>query len=409
MTETAENPHGTRWRAHASALAFGAFAVGTDAFVIAGLLPDISASLGVSVGAAGQLVSVFALAYALLSPVLAALTSKWSRRDVLITALLVFAVGNLATALAPVYALVLAARVLAAAGAAMFTPNAGATAATLAGPERRGRAISIVTLGLSGSLALGAPLGTFIGDAFGWKATMWFVTALALIVVPVIALRLPEIRIGADAGLRQRLAPLADRKVLSVLVGTLMAFIGIYLPYTYISAIFEPATGDDGDLVALLLLVYGLAGCAGNLFAGRMADRHGPHKVVIAATTLLTVVFLVILLGRGSLVTALPLVLLSGIGSWSVTAPQQHRIIALAPSGAESLVISLNAAVLYLALSISGVVGAGMLETLPASSIPLGATVFVALAAVLTWLSLRSARRAVGDAKPGSAVASPTR
>ncbi|MBV8933618.1 MAG: MFS transporter, partial [Kutzneria sp.] len=168
-----------RWLPQVAVLAFGTFAVGTDAFVVAGLLPDISRSLSVSVAAAGQLVSVFSLAYAVLSPLLAALTGSWSRRAVLVTALLVFATGNVATALVPGYPLVLATRVLAAAGAAMFTPNAGATAAAIAGERRRGQAISMVTMGLTCSLVAGAPLGTAIGNAWGWRSTMWFVAALA--------------------------------------------------------------------------------------------------------------------------------------------------------------------------------------------------------------------------------------
>ncbi|HWN35367.1 MAG TPA: MFS transporter, partial [Pseudonocardia sp.] len=179
MADSASVLTNGRWLPQVAVLAFGTFAVGTDAFVIAGLLPAISHSLSVSVGAAGQLVSVFSIAYAVLSPVLAALTGNWSRRTVLVTALLVFAAGNVATAVVPGYPLVLAARVLAAAGAAMFTPNAGATAATIAGDQRRGRAIAVVTVGLTSSLALGAPLGTAIGNAWGWRATMWFVTALA--------------------------------------------------------------------------------------------------------------------------------------------------------------------------------------------------------------------------------------
>lgn len=198
MTGTAAQA-GRAWRTHAFVLDLGAFAVGTDVFVIAGLLPAISGSLHVSVGAAGQLVSVFALAYALLSPVLAALTCRWSGRTVLLTALAVFAAGNLMTAVAPGYVLVPAARVIAAAGAAMFTPNAGATAAALAGPEHRGQAIAIVTVGLTTSLALGSPLGTAIGDAPGWRAAMWLVSALALLVAPVIALRLPDVTGGAPA------------------------------------------------------------------------------------------------------------------------------------------------------------------------------------------------------------------
>ncbi|MDH6134291.1 DHA1 family inner membrane transport protein [Kitasatospora sp. MAA4] len=388
MSDTTRTDPGERWRRQVMVLAFGTFAVGTDAFVIAGLLPDISRSLHIDVAAAGQLVTVFSIAYAVLSPVLAALTGRWPRRRVLVTALLVFAVGNVGTALAPGFGLVLASRVVAAAGAAMFTPNAGATAAAIAGSERRGRAIAIVTVGLTSSLALGAPLGTAIGNALGWKATMWFVTALALVVTPVIVLRLPDVRLPAAPGLRRRLAPLTDRRVASVLTVTLLAFIGIYLPYTYISSVFAKATGGDGGRVALLLLVFGVAGTVGNLTAGRLADRHGPRRVVVAATFGLAVVFLAMLPSRGSFPAALLVVALSGIGSWSVTAPQQHRVMALAPAGSEALVVSLNAAVMYLAISLSSTVGAIALTSFHSSGVLLPiAAAFVVAAALLAWIS----------------------
>lgn len=396
---------GHAWRTHACVLALGTFAVGTDAFVIAGLLPDIGDDLGISVGAAGQLVSVFSLAYALLSPVLAALTSRWSRRKVLITALAVFAVGNVVTALAPTYALVLAARVVAAAGAAMFTPNAGATAATLAGPENRGRAIAIVTVGLTGSLALGAPLGTAIGDALGWQATMWFVTALALVVAPVIALRLPDVTVGGPTRLRQRLAPLTDRKVAGVLAGTLIAFIGIYLPYTYISAVFKPATDGDGGKVAALLLVFGLAGTAGNLTAGRLADRKGPRAVVIGATLLLTVVFALMAAGHSSYAVAAVLTAVSGVGSWSVTAPQQQRVMALASPGSEPLAVSLNAAVMYLAISLSSALGAGILGTADAAWVAWAGAAFTLAAAAVTAAAGRTERAEATTSDPAPAPA----
>lgn len=374
-----------RWAANVAILAFGTFAVGTDAFVIAGLLPDISRSLSVDAAAAGQLVTVFSIAYALLSPVLAALTAEWSRRNVLVTALLVFAAGNIVTALAPSYALVLMSRVLAAAGAAMFTPNAGATAAAIAGSAQRGRAIAVVTAGLTSALALGAPLGTAIGNMWGWRATMWFVTALAVMVVPVIALRLPNVRLGTAAGLRQRLSPLTDVRIVRVLAVTLLAFIGIYLPYTYISAVFSTALGGDDNRIALLLLVFGLAGTAGNLMAGRLADRYGPRRVVIGATLALMAVFLAMLPSRDSFLVAIPLVALNGAAAWSVTAPQQHRVLALVSAGAGPLVISLNAAVIYVAVAISGAIGAISLHWFgsAASLLPIAA-VFVFAAALLT-------------------------
>ncbi|MER6399621.1 MFS transporter [Kitasatospora sp. NPDC001603] len=407
MTDPADAPPAAPWGPAATLLALGTFAVGTDAFVIAGLLPDIAGSLHVEVAAAGQLVSVFALAYAVLSPVLAALTGTWSRRTVLVTALLVFGVGNVVTAVAPGYGLVLASRVIAAAGAAMFTPNAGATAAALAGERHRGRAIAIVTVGLTASLALGAPLGTALGDAIGWRATMWFVTALAVPVAAVIALRLPEIRLGTAAGLRRRLSPLTDRRVAGVLACTLLAFVGVYLPYTYISSVFAPAVGGHGARVSLLLLVFGVAGTAGNLMAGHLADRYGPRKVVITATLGLAAVFLAMLEARGSFAAALVSVAFCGVASWSLTAPQQQRIIALAPAGSESLVVSLSAAVLYLAVSLSSVLGAIGLQAFGSAGhlLPVAAA-FAVSAAGLAWISGRADGRTAPAEPPAAPVSS---
>ncbi|PZG51421.1 MFS transporter [Spongiactinospora gelatinilytica] len=380
-------PPAVRWRPHAAVLAFGAFAVGTDGFVIAGLLPSVAASLHVSVAAAGQLVTVFSIAYAVFAPVLAVLTASWSRRAVLVAALAVFAVGNAITALAPDYGLVLLSRAIAAAGAALFTATASATAALLAGERERGRAIAIVMFGMTSSLVLGAPLGTVVGDRLDWRATMWLVTALGMLAVPPIALRLPAVAAGATAGLRAFLAPLGDRRVLGVLLTTVVAFTGIYIPYTYISEIFAPATGG-GALLAVLLLAFGVAGTAGNLAAGKLADRRGPREVIIAVTLILAVVFVLMPLGRGTIGAAVATTLVAGFLSFSVTTPQQHLLITLARHGA-GMVTSLYQSAVYLAVSLSGAVGALGLAGWGAAALPYLAAGLMALTAGLTYLSGR--------------------
>ncbi|MEU7855927.1 MFS transporter [Nonomuraea sp. NPDC049141] len=387
-----------RWQTHAAILAFGTFAVGTDAFVIAGILPEIARSLDVSVAAAGQLVTVFSIAYAVLAPVLATLTAGWSRRVVLPAGLALFAVGNVITALAPAYGLVLAARVVAAGGASLYAATASATAAALAGDERRGRAIAIVMLGLTSSLALGAPLGTAVGAALGWRATMWLVTALALVVVPVIVGRLPDVGHGPAGGWRQRLAPLADRRVLGVLATTVVAFTGIYVPYTYLSAVYEPATGGQGGRLAVLLLVFGVAGTVGNLAAGHFTDRRGPRRVVIAGTLLLAFVFLSVPALRGSYATALPAVAACGVFSFTVTTPQQHLIMSYAPAGTQPMVASLNQSAVYLAVSLSGAAGGIALDAAGAAALPpLAAVLAVAAAALTWWYGRADARASRGD------------
>ncbi|WP_067178638.1 MFS transporter [Microtetraspora niveoalba] len=386
----------TRWRPHAAVLAFGAFAVGTDGFVIAGLLPSIAASLHVSVAAAGQLVTVFSIAYAVLAPVLAALTASWSRRAVLVTALAVFAAGNAITALAPGYGMVLLSRALAAAGAALFTATANATAAALAGERERGRAIAIVMLGVTSSLVLGAPLGTVIGGLLDWRATMWLVTGLGLLAVPAIALRLPATQANGDGDgtgdLRAFLAPLRDRRIIILLATTVVAFTGIYMPYTYVSEIFAPAApaASGGSALAVLLLVYGLSGTAGNLTAGQLADRYGPRRVIVAVTLVLTAAFALTPLGRHTLPAAVATIVVVGFLSFSVTTPQQHLVITLAGPGA-GMVTSLYQSALYLAVSLSGGLGALALEG-GAARLPYLAAALTLAAAALTFAGGRARR-----------------
>jgi multidrug resistance protein len=214
------------------------FAIGTDSFVVAGVLGQVSASLGVSVALAGQMVTLYALSYAVLSPVIAAAAAHWPRKRLLLTGLAVFVLGNVVTALSPSIELVLASRLLAGLGAAMFSPTATAAGASLVPPEQRGRALAIVIAGLSSATALGAPLGTFIGGWLDWRATMWFVAAVGTLAAAGVAWRLPDIPNPPAVRLARRLAPLRDARVLLTLLTTWLVYAGLFLVYTYIGSSF---------------------------------------------------------------------------------------------------------------------------------------------------------------------------
>ncbi|MGV9387278.1 MFS transporter [Nonomuraea sp. NPDC003707] len=388
MAGNGKTPGEYPWRARTAVLTLGTFAVGTDGYIIVGLLPEIHKTLHVSTAAAGQLVSVFAIAYALLGPILAAFTGKWPRRRVLVTGVALLAAGNAVTASTHVYGLVLASRVLAGSGAALFVASAVATAAHLAGDQRRGSAIAMVTAGATLSLVLGAPLGTLIGGAWGWQKAIWFVAAVAGVVAVVLAVLLPPIRLDQGATLRRRIAPLTDRRVMRILVVTLLAFIGIFLPFTYMSAVFAPAIGGEQSRLALLLLVFGVAATAGNLTAGSFADWYGPRRVVIGATTGVAAVFLIMLPIREVFILVLIAEALSGVVSYSVIGPQQHRIMAYVPPEGASLVTSLNTSAGYLGSFLASSIGAVILTTGSAVLLLPIAAAFAAFAAFLAcWLS----------------------
>ncbi|MER6575739.1 MFS transporter [Nonomuraea sp. NPDC001023] len=335
-------------------LAAGNFAIGTGMFVTAGLLTPISADLGISTSAAGQLMTVFALAYALLSPLLAAFTARLSRKRLLLLALAVFVAGNVLTALAPTYALVMATRVVAAAGAAMFTPTASGVANALTSPERRGRALALVMGGLSVSSAVGVPLGTWLGSVSGWRATMWLVVGLGVIGFAGVAALVPDVRVAVSGRLGERFAPLADRRVLVVLVTQLLMFGAGFTAYTYIGSLF------DLPLPAVLW-AWGLGGIVGNQLGGRLTDAYGPRRMVLIGLAASTVFLALIPVANLALPIALVWALLWGALGWLVAPAQQFRTVAAVPDNVP-IGLGLLSSAQYVGLFAAGIAGGVALD-----------------------------------------------
>lgn len=345
-------------------LGVGAFTVGTCELVLAGLLPELGGSLGLSAATAGQVVTVFGVTAAVAGPALAAASLRWDRRRVLLMALGCYLSGTALSAIAGSFGSLLAAQLLAACGAGLFLPTATVTAAALAPPQRRGRAVATVTTGMTVAIAVGAPLGTAVAALAGWRATMVVLAGLAVLVAVAVAAWVPPVHAepGDAVGLRARLAPLTDRRILALLATTLIAFTAIYVPYTYISVVTEPAVNGDGLSLAGLLVALGVAGIAGNLLAGRLADRFGGRPVVVGALVGLMILFPLMPAWSASLPTALIAAAAYGLIGFGVSAPQTYRILDL--GGQTSLAVALNGAALYLAISLSGLIGAAVITTL---------------------------------------------
>jgi len=339
-------------------LAVGVFAVGTGEFVLAGLLPLLMESFQISAVEAGLIVTVFATTCGIAAPSLTALTASWSRRTVLITATLTYLVGSIGTAVAPTYGLVLLAQIVAAAGVGLFIPNASVTAAALVPPQFKGRAIAIVVLGFTAAVSFGAPLGTALGGVAGWRSTMWFTGALALTGVLGAVLFVPkQVQFDLPGTFAERLAPLTDRRVLVVLATTLVGFTAVFIPYTYIGIIFSTATAGNSFALALLMITLGVVGAAGNLCAGFLADKFGGSRAVAIALVWLAVSTAILPLATENIGLAAVAIAFYGLAAFAITTPQQHRLISIKPDAA-AILLSLNQAVLYLAIALSGVVGA---------------------------------------------------
>ncbi|MFD8087929.1 MFS transporter [Kitasatospora sp. NPDC059722] len=383
-------------------LALGTFAVGTDSMVVAGILGPVAADLGVSVPAAGQLVTVFALGYALLAPVLAALTARWPRRRLLLAALAVFTAANALSALAPTFGALLATRVLAAAGAALYTPAANAVATALVAPERRGRALATVLGGMTVATALGVPVGTWVGRG-DWRLTMWLVTALGLAALTGLALLLRTLPApAAPAGLAARLAPLGRPRVLGAAATTLVFFLAFQSVYIYLATALSGATGGDAGRLSTVLAVTGAASVAGSWLGGRLVDRVGVRRVLLTGSLVAAGSFAALpWLGR-SMAGALVYAVVTPLAGWAVSVALPHRMASLDPGGAP-LLISLNSSALYLGTAAGGVAGSWAIGVLGGRFFPLAAAVPALVAAGAAAATTRARHAAVVAGTPAGA------
>ncbi|MFF8381427.1 MFS transporter [Streptomyces sp. NPDC015661] len=363
-------------------LALATFAVGTDGYVIAGLLPSIAADLGVSTPAAGQLVTAFALTLALSAPITGALTSRLDRRTALLTALAVFVIGNAVTALGTRYDVVMAARIVTAVGAGTLTSAASSTAAAIAPPERRGRALAFVLGGLTLATALGLPLGTLIGRT-DWHLTLWAVAGIGLLAIAGIAVGLPRVTLPA-ASLADRLRPLRQGSVLALLAVTSLAFLGTYTLYTYIAPALRDATGGNESLLTLILLAWGVGTLAGNIAAGRLVDRHDSTRVLTGSLALAALVLAATPWATRTLASALAWAVLWGLSTGVTVVPQQHRLISLAPAAAPVL-LGLNSSALYIGVALGGGLGGLAQEGLGLAPAELGPVAAGVTALTLLW------------------------
>ncbi|GEP53877.1 MFS transporter [Reyranella soli] len=342
-------------------LTLGAFAIGTEGFMIAGLLPALAHDLDVGLAAAGHLVTAFSLAYAIGAPVLAVLTARLERKRVLAVAMGSFALANLAAALAPGYAGLMGARLLLALSAASFMPAAGGYAAALGGPERQGRALSMVVGGLTVAIIAGVPLGVLLGDALGWRATFLGVGGMAALSLVGILAWLPRQPAGTTASLGERLALAGRADVLSVLAVTVLTVASTFTVYTYLGVFMQAVTGLGPRGLAAVLLAFGVASAAGTRIAGSAADHWGAQRTVICGCGLVLLAYLALALGAGfglaAMAVVLPAILLWGFASWGVTTAQQARLVALAPDLAP-VSLSLNSSAIYLGSATGAAVGA---------------------------------------------------
>ncbi|MFD1938203.1 MFS transporter [Nonomuraea mangrovi] len=328
-----------------AALAIGAFAIGTDMFVVAGILNGIAHDLGVTAGTAGLTVTAFALTYATGAVLLSALLGARPLRHVLLGSAVLFGTFSVLSAVAPTLPALLAARVLGALAASVYVPAAGAAAVAAVPESHRGRALGVIVGGASAALTLGAPLGVLLASRLSWRAAFALVAALAA--ATVIGLLLTRAGSGPPlrATVRERLRPMRCPAVAAALGVTVLVMTASYSMYTYLPSLLAAAAGPLG--LGLFIGAFGIGGMVGTWWGGTVADRSGPRRVVVPAVAGLAAGFAALPHIATTVAGSLAVMVGWGIAAWGFVPAQQHRLIGLR-AGPAPLLLALNSSAIHL-------------------------------------------------------------
>ncbi|UTW11390.1 MFS transporter [Marinobacterium rhizophilum] len=373
------------------ALTLSAFAIGTTEFVIVGLVPTIAQDMGVSLPSAGLLVSLYALGVAIGAPVLTALTGRWNRKAVLLTIMSLFVIGNLLAWMAPNYGSLITARILTGLAHGVFFSIGSTIATSLVPKEKEASAIAIMFTGLTVALVTGVPLGTWIGQNFGWNATFLVVSALGLVALIGSALLVPSnLKKAVPATLSQQLSVLTQPRLLLVYAMTAVGYGGTFVAFTYLVPILEQVSGFESSFISLIMLVYGVSVAVGNIWGGRLADRLGPIKALYIMFTALALVLLAFTFTAGNPVTAVLTVLIWGAFAFGNVPGLQVYVVQLAERytpQAVDVASGLNIAAFNVGIALGSLMGGAIIDGMSLMDTPWIGALIVVLALLLTRLS----------------------
>lgn len=385
------------WKVYVLALV--SFLVGTSNYIISGILDRIAETMGTSVAAAGQLITVYSLAYAVGTPILMALTAKMDRRKLLLYSLGLFIIANLLTFILTGFGLFIAARIITALGAGVVTVNALSIAAKIAPPGKQASAIANVTMGITASLIIGVPLGRMVASAFGWKAVFLAIAIVGVIAMLVIAAVFPHMQGDKPVPLIKQFALLKKPQVLVALAITFFWLGGYSLAYTYISPFLLEVTHLNESLISAALFVFGIASLIGSKVGGYSADKRGIIFTLVSGMVLHVISLILLSLVGQSVIAVFAILILWSFAAWSSAPAQQFNLVKLVPESS-GIMLSLNSSMMQFAMAVGAGIGGLIVNRVSLASITWFGVfgVLIAIIAVFVLSSMASRHSAVQTA-----------
>lgn len=373
-------------------LAFISFFVSTSEYVIAGILDQIAAWAHISVSAAGQLITVFAIANAIGSPVFVMAATKMDRRHLLMLSLAIVVFGCVLTVTLPGFTFLIVSRIVLAIGGGVFVIGAKTVAAKLAAPGKQAGAIGTVILGFSASLIAGVPIGRVVAAAFGWKVIFVGIGVLSLFAMLAVARMIPPTEGDAPIPLGKQMALLKKPEILNGFGVTFFWQLGYAMLYAYIAPFLLNVTSMSEREVSIALFAFGIATLIGSKFGGFMTDRIGIPRSLMGGL-MVHAIALVLLSGIAkSTFAAILLLMLWAFSAWSSGPALQFNLVALAPE-ASGIMLSLYGSILQIAIACAGGIGGVAVGAISIRAVGWIAAFFVAIAVILMAVSLKTNRR----------------
>lgn len=375
------------------ALTISAFAIGTTEFVIVGLIPTIAEQLGVTVPSAGLLVTIYALGVAIGAPILTALTSRIPRKMLLVGLMVLFTLGNLLAWQSPSYESLVIARLLTGLAHGVFFSIGSTIATSLVAKEKAASAIAIMFGGLTVALVTGVPLGTFIGQQFGWRETFLAVSLIGAVATVASIILVPNnIKNQGSAGVREQLKVLTHPRLLLIYAITALGYGGVFTTFTFLAPMMQELAGFSAPTVSWILLAYGVAVAVGNIWGGKLADRHGAVRALSFIFAALAVLLLVFQFTASYSIAALLTVIVMGVFAFGNVPGLQVYVVQKAAQytpNAVDVASGLNIAAFNIGIALGSVIGGQTVASLGLAQTPWIGALIVVVALLLVSLSGR--------------------
>ncbi|HEI9710445.1 TPA: MFS transporter [Serratia marcescens] len=375
------------------ALTISAFAIGTTEFVIVGLIPTIAEQLRVTVPSAGLLVTIYALGVAIGAPVLTALTSRIPRKLLLVGLMVLFTLGNLLAWQSPSYESLVVARLLTGLAHGVFFSIGSTIATSLVAKEKAASAIAIMFGGLTVALVTGVPLGMFIGQQFGWRETFLAVSLIGAVATLASVILVPSnIKNQGSAGVREQLKVLTHPRLLLIYAITALGYGGVFTTFTFLAPMMQELAGFSAPTVSWILLAYGVAVAVGNIWGGKLADRHGAVRALSFIFAALAILLLVFQFTASHSIAALLTVIVMGVFAFGNVPGLQVYVVQKAAQytpNAVDVASGLNIAAFNIGIALGSVIGGQTVASLGLAQTPWIGALIVVVALLLVSFSGR--------------------